>query len=116
MKRSYLALLVLPLFASAAFANGGYSGPSAKMPVNTAAEASAARDDEKVVLEGRIVKQLRSDLYEFKDATGSITVEIDDDLWPMAAISERNQVRLVGEVDREVFDRQIDVDHIELIN
>ncbi|MFJ7311547.1 YgiW/YdeI family stress tolerance OB fold protein [Pseudomonas sp. NPDC098747] len=116
MKRSLLALMIFPLVVTPAFANGGYSGPSATKPVTTAAAASEASDDEKVVLQGRIVKQLQNDLYEFKDATGTITVDIDDELWPMVAISEHNQVRLRGEVDREVFERQIDVDSVELIN
>ena len=38
-------------------------------------------DETGVTLTGKISKHLHSDHYEFQDQSGSIVVEIDDDLW-----------------------------------
>ncbi|MGP0173057.1 YgiW/YdeI family stress tolerance OB fold protein [Pseudomonas sp. NCHU5208] len=115
MKRTALALMFLPLLSTAAFATG-YTGPSATAQVTTVAAAQQAADDTHVVLEGQIVKRLQDELYEFKDATGTIQVEIDDEDWPNQTVSENAKVRLTGEVDKDLDNREIDVDRVELIN
>ena len=52
----------------------------------------------------------------FKDATGTIQVEIDDEDWPVGqSVSESAKVRLTGEVERELTGREIDVDRVELL-
>ena len=114
MKRTALALMVLPLLSSAAFATG-YTGPGATPQVTTVTAALEAADDTHVVLEGQIVKRLQDELYEFKDATGTIQVEIDDEDWPGQKVSETAKVRLTGEVDKDFNSREIDVDLVELI-
>lgn len=115
MKRTALALMVLPLLSTVAFATG-YTGPGATPQVTTVAAALEAADDTHVVLEGQIVKRLQDELYEFKDATGTIQVEIDDEDWPGQKVSETAKVRLTGEVDKDFNSREIDVDRVELIN
>ena len=87
-----------------------------KRPVTTVAAALEAADDTHVVLEGQIVKRLQDELYEFKDGTGTIQVEIDDEDWPGQSVSENAKVRLTGEVDKDFNSREIDVDRVELIN
>ncbi|MOA37811.1 Bacterial OB fold (BOF) protein [compost metagenome] len=78
--------------------------------------AEAAADDTPVVLEGTVSKRIRGEHYEFKDATGSIRVEIDDEDWPSGAqVSDSTKVRLVGEVDNDRDGREIDVDRVELV-
>jgi uncharacterized protein (TIGR00156 family) len=74
-----MALLALTLFAGSAFTadQGGFKGPS--IGISTAAEAKNLKDDAPVALRGNIVRHLGKDKYEFKDASGTITVEIDDD-------------------------------------
>lgn len=127
MKRTALALMVLPLLSSAAFAAGytgpgnntaaaGYTGPGAAAQITTVAAALQAADDADVVLEGHVVNRLRDDRYEFKDATGTIQVEIDDEDWPGQAVSDSTKVRLIGEVDKNFNSREVDVDRVELIN
>jgi uncharacterized protein (TIGR00156 family) len=78
--------------------------------------ALALMDDTHVVLEGQIVKRLQDELYEFKDATGTIQVEIDDEDWPAQKVSENTKVRLTGEVDKDFNSHEVDVDRVELIN
>lgn len=114
MKRPYLALLLAPLFSTAALATG-YVGPGAAAIENVAAAHKAA-DDTPVVLQGHIMQRLKGEKYEFRDDTGSINVEIDDEDWPAVAINEKTRVKLSGEVDRGLMEREVDVDFVEVLN
>ncbi|MBM7062441.1 NirD/YgiW/YdeI family stress tolerance protein [Pseudomonas sp. UL073] len=115
MKRQLLTLLLVPLLSTAALAANGYTGPGSTPQVTTVSAAQAAADDTPVALTGQIVKRIKGDKYEFKDATGSIQVEIDDDEWPANSVSETAKVRLTGEVEHELTGREIDVDRLELL-
>ena len=114
MTRFSLALLLVPLFSSTAMATG-YTGPGAVTQVTSVAAALKAADDTPVLLQGQIVKRLQDELYEFKDASGTIHVEIDDEHWPAQAISETAVVKISGEVDHDLTSREIDVEHLELV-
>ncbi len=63
------------------------------------AQATKLADETGVTLTGQITKHLRSDHYEFKDQSGTIGIEIDDDIWRKAGLKVGDDVRLVGEVD-----------------
>lgn len=65
----------------------------------TVKQALALKDDSKVELKGHVVKALGDEKYEFRDSTGSITVEIDDKLWHGKKVSAKTPVTLSGEVD-----------------
>ncbi|ALX77720.1 Protein ygiW precursor [Cronobacter malonaticus 681] len=65
--------------ASATATKGGFQGPDAAS--TTVSEAKNLRDDAWVVLEGNIVRKMGKELYEFRDASGSINVDIDDHVW-----------------------------------
>ena len=85
--------------------------------MTTVSAALAASDDTPVVLQGHIVQRLKDhERYEFKDATGTITVEIDDEDLPTMPFNEKTQVKLIGEVDKNFMSREIDVDRVEIIN
>lgn len=115
MKSRYLALLLAPLFSTAALA-AGYTGPGAE-PVTSVAAAHKAADDTPVVLQGFVTKKLNNDdKYEFKDTTGTITVEIDNEDMPPVAFNDKTKVKLTGEVEKNLMSREIDVDLVEVIN
>lgn len=126
MKLRHLPLIAaVGLFSTVTLAAGGYTGPgsdaqpaaAAAGPITTVKQAQAAADDTKVVLEGTITKRISSEHYEFKDATGSIQVEIDNDDWPAGtSVSENTKVRLTGEVDHhKQKPTDIDVDRVEIL-
>ena len=50
-------------------------------------------------LAGQITKHVKSDHYQLKDKSGTIGVEIDDDIWQRAGLKVGDHVRVVGEVD-----------------
>lgn len=92
---------------------GGFQGPG--LPVMTVAEALKVSDDTPVKLAGKIEKSLGNEKYLFKDATGTITIEIDDDDWKGVTATLDSELIIEGEVDKEMFkDTEIDVDVVTL--
>jgi uncharacterized protein (TIGR00156 family) len=116
MNRTLLTLIITPFLIGTAVAASGYAGPGASASITTVSAALAAPDDTPVVLQGVIVKKIKHDRYEFRDTTGSITVEIDDEHWPQQRISEHTQVKLIGEVEHDLLGREIDVKQVQLVN
>ena len=99
---------------------------SAQTPVNQAAlaptqvtsvkQALTLKDDSAVMLKGQVVKSLGDEKYQFRDATGTITVDIDDELWQGRPISPTTTVTLIGEVDIDRLPTkrvEIDVDSVQ---
>ncbi len=98
---------------------GGFvdkNAPAApKGQVVSVKDAIALRDDTKVVLEGKIVEQVGKEKYLFKDATGEVIVEIDNDDWKGVQVTPKDTVLIYGEVDHHRHrPTDIDVDHIML--
>ncbi|HEY0661445.1 MAG TPA: NirD/YgiW/YdeI family stress tolerance protein [Lysobacter sp.] len=111
---SFPALSAAFLLLPASLALAQYTGPSARAAVTTAADAAKAADDTQVVLEGTLARQISSDTYEFRDATGTVTVEIDTEDFP-GKVDANTRVRLHGEVDRDLRSVEIDVKRIEIL-
>jgi uncharacterized protein (TIGR00156 family) len=65
----------------------------------TVKQALTLKDDTKVQLKGYVVKAVGDEKYQFRDNTGTITVDIDDELWQGKPISAKTPVTLIGEVD-----------------
>lgn len=99
---------------SATAQKGGYTGPK-DTNVMTVAQAKQMRDDTEVVLRGNIIKQLGNEKYLFKDTTGEITIEIDDDDWHGLSVGANDLVEIYGEVDKDWNSVEIDVDSIRKV-
>ncbi|OAM30850.1 MULTISPECIES: YgiW/YdeI family stress tolerance OB fold protein [Eikenella] len=107
------ALLLTALLAVSATASAGFSEngqPAAAQPaVSRVADLRGLPDDARVTLEGRIERQVRREHYIFRDASGAIEVEIDDDVWRGLNITPRDKVRLEAEIDQEWRHTEVDV-------
>ncbi|MET0319209.1 MAG: NirD/YgiW/YdeI family stress tolerance protein [Duganella sp.] len=119
MKRLIHISCLTALLAGSAFAvaqTGGYSGPSTKaapagytgpstVAMTTAKELLAnGKDDQYARLKGRITSHKGGEDYEFTDASGKITVEIDAKRFPAGVTIDHNTVvELTGEFDKETF-------------
>lgn len=115
MKQKVLVCLVilLTVFGSLAAAqeeDGGYTGPGLE-PV-TVVEAKSLRNNTPVVLTGIIERYLGDEEYLFTDDTGSIIVEIDDNLWRGLSVGAEDTVEITGEVDKGFTKIEIDVSRI----
>ncbi|MCI7363016.1 MAG: NirD/YgiW/YdeI family stress tolerance protein [Campylobacter sp.] len=95
---------------------GGFTGPQAQ-GANTVAGALKARDDTMVTLKGNIIRQVAHEKYEFKDSTGVMIVEIDDDKWNGLSVGPNDVVEIYGEVDSEIYRKnEVDVKFIKKVN
>ena len=89
---------------------------SALYSPSTVKQALTLKDDTKVQLRGHVVKAIGDEKYQFRDQTGTITVDIDDDLWNGKAISATKLITISGEVDVDYQPTkrvEIDVDAVK---
>ena len=93
---------------------GGFTGPSGA--VTTVANAKSLRDDTWVTLRGNIVERISDDLYVFKDASGTINVDIDHKRWNGVTVTPKDTVEIQGEVDKDWNSVEIDVKQIRKVN
>ncbi|MEN3277662.1 MAG: hypothetical protein V7631_3452 [Massilia sp.] len=132
MKRILQAGFITAALAASAFALAqptGYVGPSSKpaarggaapsnLALMTAKDLLAqGKDDQYARLQGKLVSHKGGEDYEFADASGKMTVEIDDDSFPQGVkIDQNTMVELVGEFDKDlVGEATLDVKQIKLV-
>jgi len=60
-----------------------------------------APNDSPVIVKGRLVESLGDNEYVFEDETGTVQVEIDDDVLSPDQFQAGVEVEIVGEVDRD---------------
>ncbi|MDO5639795.1 MAG: NirD/YgiW/YdeI family stress tolerance protein [Neisseria sp.] len=108
-----MAAAALGMSGAAVAAETFGAGAASRATVQSVAEAKKLPDDTKVTLEGNVVKQISKERYEFRDRTGSITVEIDDEDWNGITVNARDTVRIDGEVEQKRNGTvEIDVDRV----
>jgi uncharacterized protein (TIGR00156 family) len=98
-----------------------YNGPGKRAPeqlpvLRTVSEVLAKPvDDQPVRLTGTLIRQIGNETFQFRDASGEIQVEIDDDDFPQGqAVGAETRVTLVGEVETRVM-RAPEIDAEQLI-
>jgi uncharacterized protein (TIGR00156 family) len=115
-----MALCSAPVLAAQ---QGGFSGPTATQSQTggfigpngsstTVESAKSLRDDTWVTLRGNIVERISDDLYLFKDATGTVNVDIDHKRWNGVTVGPQDVVEIQGEVDKDWNSVEIDVKQI----
>lgn len=115
MKSLSLLAALVSVLGMAAAAQAGFVGPSNSEKA-TVAQAKEMADDTYVVLQGTIESSLGDEKYLFKDATGTIRVEIDDEDWQGLTVTPKDKVEIKGEVDTHLTKpADIDVDSITLV-
>lgn len=92
---------------------GGFTGPTPGL--STVAQAKTLRDDAWVVLEGHIVQQIGHELYEFRDNSGSVYVDIDYKYWHGQSVSPGDKVHIEGELDKDWNSVEIDVKNLRIV-
>ncbi|MBE6458189.1 MAG: NirD/YgiW/YdeI family stress tolerance protein [Alphaproteobacteria bacterium] len=113
--KKVLLMATMAVIANVQITEAAFTGPSGD--VNTTVEqVKKMPDDTNVVLRGYIEKALGDEKYVFKDDTGSIVVEIDDDDWGGLDVSPKDKVEIRGEVDTHMMKpTDIDVDTVQLV-
>ena len=81
-------------------------------PTNTVLQVMTFQDDAPVVLQGKIDKPLGRGKYQFSDDTGTIVLDIDDEVIGNTQLISEDMVEIHGEVDKGWFSTEIDVEEI----
>lgn len=112
-------LTMTMLLASSLVTLSAYATPVNQTAIaaapSTVAQALKLKDNTPVSLKGKITKSLGDEKYEFRDGTGVITVDIDDELWHGKPLAANATVTIHGEIDVDYTPKkrtEIDVDHI----
>jgi uncharacterized protein (TIGR00156 family) len=75
------------------------------------------KDHSWFTLEGHIVKQIRKEKYLFRDQSGEVEVEIDDEKWKGRKVGPDIKVRISGKVEKEwLSSMEVEVKRIEIID
>lgn len=97
-------------------AHAQYTGPADKHAATVSTILQQPKDDQDVVVQGRLLRKTGHEKYLFSDGTGEIIVEIDDDDMPTDPVDEKTMVELRGEVDTgRNRPPEIDVDSVTII-
>ena len=115
MKKLSLLLSLFIVMTSFAYASniGFQDGGASKVSV---LDALKMKDDGFVTVQGNIVKRISDDKYTFKDSTGSITVEIDNEKWNGIAVNPTDKLELTGEIEKKLNSTILDVDTVTKIS
>ena len=128
MKKAAVLLAITALVSAPVFAaqsGGGFVNPETpavgthkggfidqQRSLTTVDKAKDLRDDSWVTLSGNIEKRIGDENYLFRDATGTMEVEIDHKRWNGQMVSPTDKVEISGELDKEFNAVGVDVKQI----
>ena len=110
-----IAVAMIGSVATAAMANTAIKQAAISPKTVNVKQVYQLADDTHVQIKGYVVKALGDENYQFRDATGTITVEIDDELWQGKGVSAKTLVTIQGEIDVDYTPLkkvEIDVDRV----
>lgn len=91
-------------------AAGGFNGPNTG--AMTVEKAKTMSDDTWVTLRGNIEQRIGGDHYTFRDASGTMNVDIDHKRWNGQTITPKDTVELQGKIDKDWNSVELDVKQI----
>ena len=115
MKNLSLLIAAVSCQGMASAAQAGFTGPSAAEKT-TVSQVKEMPDESVVILQGVIESSLGDEKYMFKDETGSIKVEIDDEDWNGLNVGPNDKIQIQGEVDTHMMKpTEIEVETVTLV-
>ncbi|WP_186263014.1 NirD/YgiW/YdeI family stress tolerance protein [Burkholderia gladioli] len=100
-------------------AQAQYTGPPANTITTVKDILANGWHDQPVQLQGRIVRHLGGEDYEFADSSGTIHLEIDDKIWrwvPGKPVNGKNEAKIFGKFERKGWGHaKVDADHVEVL-
>ncbi|MCW9710577.1 NirD/YgiW/YdeI family stress tolerance protein [Avibacterium sp. 21-586] len=82
------------------------------LPVSQISEQATWKDDQRIVLQGNIIKQLSKDDFLFRDKSGEIEVEIEPHAWRGKTITPSDEVKILAEVDKSDKKLELEVQRV----
>lgn len=108
------AIALVALMSVSSFAMAAYSGPKEENKVSVA-QLKEVADDQWVTLEGKLVKHLGGENYLFRDASGEVEVEVDEEVWRGTEVGPEDLIRVRGEVDHSWNKTEVEVEQLEKV-
>lgn len=97
------------------FQRGGFVGDAESTTFTNVTDVENLADETYVTLKGNILSKVGHEKYSFKDTTGTIVVEIDDDDWHGVVVKPTDVVILEGEVDKHFMKpTEVEVDRVRI--
>ena len=93
----------------------GYIGAK-DIKYTLAKDVKNLKDNEYITLKGYIISKVGNEEYTFKDESGTVLIEIDDEDWGGINVGSSDKVILEGEVDREWNSIKVDIKSVILDN
>ncbi|MDR2659912.1 MAG: NirD/YgiW/YdeI family stress tolerance protein [Spirochaetaceae bacterium] len=107
------SIAMLTFLGSLAVAQDGFKGPGPDLV--TVKAVKNLKDDYPVLLRGKIERSLGDEKYLFADETGSIIIEIENELWNGISVDENDTVEITGEVDKGINGIEIEASIVKKI-
>jgi uncharacterized protein (TIGR00156 family) len=103
MKNKILSVVTSLAVICGAFAANAASSASdnSNKPISQVSDVQNMADDTTVYVQGYLIQNLGNEMYTFKDDSGTLTVEIDDDLMDANMYSPTTLVWIAAEVDKQ---------------
>lgn len=116
MIKNIAALAALTAVFGAGIAQAQFVNNAPSSIITVKQMKDTARDDQLVVLEGFLVDQVKHDKYTFKDATGTVLVEIDDKVFAGQRVDAKTKIRIEGEFEKDFMDPdEVDVHRLTIV-
>ncbi len=93
--------------------NGGFTG---EVAVTSIRDAMALKDDDKVVIDARILRQTGRKSYIIADESGQAEAKISRKDFCGQSVGPDDPVRIFGEIDRENGKNVIDADYLVMLS
>lgn len=116
MKHTFLNLMAicgLALLSSNAMAAD--TAKTTTKPVSKISDVKAMPDDTEVVIQGVIVQSLGDENYLVKDDSGTVNIEIDEDLVQGNTITPETEVLITATVDQDDNVTSLDAEEIQFM-
>ncbi|MCI7420875.1 MAG: YgiW/YdeI family stress tolerance OB fold protein [Alphaproteobacteria bacterium] len=116
MKHTFLNLMAicgLALLSSNAMAAD--TAKTTTKPVSKISDVKAMPDDTEVVIQGVIVQSLGDENYLVKDDSGTVNIEIDEDLVQGNTITPEAEVLITATVDQEGNVTSLEAEEVQFV-
>ena len=108
------AMFITTIDASAANEKGGFQNDN-NMQMVTVSEIEKLNDGDYIVMQGTNLEKTGNETYNFKDNTGTIIIEIDNDEWAGITVTPNDIIIIEGEIDKNMMNPTvIDVEEIRM--
>ena len=116
MKHTFLSLLAI--CGLALLSNNAMAADATKAetkPVSKISDVNNLPDDAEVVIQGVIVQDLGNDNYLVKDDSGTVNIEIDEDLVQGNTITPEAEVLITATVDKEGTVTSLEAEKVQFV-